>query len=1255
MGDVAWVGRKNEDDSVVSESAVPRVAATPVTPATISVGDPRLTPVNVAQPQWDRWREELAAIGGPSPLLHFVDSPRTRIELGTTHPGGLAQFITGNTTMLSSLIRDDLAFRTASVAASNMTAKGVELNSTRGIDSVHLAIGIAEWKHEKKEYRAPLLLRPLALRRYGRDFELRLKGTPFLNPALARVLQEQFQITLDPGAFVALSGTGNTFKPQAAIDRLRGLTSHLAWFSVAPRLVASSFADVAPRMLADVANLDHPVINALAGNPTARRAIGEAYTLADPLSQDDRPPGSDSLVLDADPEQEFVVAQIAAGNSVVVKTLPGTGATQTIVNALGCLVAQHRRVLVVSPRHGTLAALTARLNEAGLPGIAVSPRTVRRDVIQAISRNEKAEQRNGADVDEALVRLRSVLLDYREALSRRDPQLGVSALDALAELARLSLLPEPPQTTSRLTDRAVEALASDRAGAAATLVRAAALGEFRYGPGDSAWYGASFATSAAASNAHTLARRLSATDVPRLLDRANELVGKTRLRPFDTVAELGIYLRLLLDIRETLDRFLPVVFDRSLGELIAATGPRREAEAMSGGNRRRLRKLAREYVRPGVHVADLHDALIRIQQQRVLYQRFVTTGVTPEVPVGIGDVQVAYQRVAADLATLDEPLGLTASPGALASLPIPELLETLAGLSEDSEVLQNLQERTALVSSLRALDLDPLLDDLARRHVPEERVAIELELTWWTSVLERMLSTDKALLGANTRVLDRLEADFRLVDEAHAANNAPQLAWSLAEAWKIGVVDWPEEAEALKELLRGGQTDASTLHRAAPHLSRLVAPVWLASPYDVWGISDEIPFDAVFLLDAGSVSTAESLGAIRRAKQTVVFGDPVTQTPVDFRIAVQDLTSEGPGFEHSQEELDARHADSALSRLGEMLPTLELTRSYRAGGQDLAELVNRRFYGGKIQSMPWAGTFLGRPSLVLDYVEDGFGMPESESGSVESVDPEVNRVVELVLDHAVNRSRESLLVVTASQKHAVRVQAAVLRAVAKRVEVTDFFLKEQAEPFMVVTLEQAVALSRDRVILSIGYGRTPHGRMLSGFGPLGKPGGDRLLASAVTRARRSLVIVSCFRPDDIAPDRMAHGVLALGEVLAEAEARVAETPAPDESDAMLVDLSRRLQALGLKVALGYRGRLGLVASYEGRAIAIETDATVTDASLREALRLRPETLKRLGWHYLRVHSFELFADPGAVALRIGIALGARHLAPQTEAIPVIAG
>ena len=55
---------------------------------------------------------------------------------------------------------------------------------------------------------------------------------------------------------------------------------------------------------------------------------------------------------------------------------------------------------------------------------------------------------------------------------------------------------------------------------------------------------------------------------------------------------------------------------------------------------------------------------------------------------------------------------------------------------------------------------------------------------------------------------------------------------------------------------------------------------------------------------------------------------------------------------------------------------------------------------------------------------------------------------------------------------------------------------------------------------------------------------------------------------------------------------------------------------------------------------VETDRVLGRASLRESLRLRPEVLRRLGWHYVRVHSFELFADPEAVAERIGKLLGA---------------
>ncbi|MDQ1569749.1 MAG: hypothetical protein QOF79_423 [Actinomycetota bacterium] len=1246
-----WRAGKPDDETIELNEHV--LALHPVTaPHALTLGDPTIEAGNVAEPTWAGWRSELATVGGPSPLLHFIDTPRTRIELSVTHPGGLAQFITGKTTLLSNLIRDEVALRVAKIGAGAIAAKGLELSSSRGIDGIHLGIGVVEWQHDEISYRAPLLLRPLAIRRHGRDFELKLRGDAFLNPELARALRAQFELDLDASAFVALTDEDGTFKPNPVIDRLRGLTGHLEWFNVQPRLVVSSFSEVATAMHADAAELEHPVLDALAGNPTAKWTVEESYSPVDAGSSDSRPPQTDSLLLDADAEQEHVIAQIAAGNSIVVKVLPGTGGTQTIVNAIGNLVGQNKRVLVVSPRRSSLQSITQRLADVGLPGLAVAPHTLRRDIIRSISRSEKAKKPVVNEVDDALVRLRKVLLDYRGALSRPDAVLGISVLDCVTELSRLALLPTPPSTTARLSRSTVEALATDRHRASETMVTAAALGEFRYGPGDSPWYGATFEDGDDAGRAHAIARRLHEESLPRLLARAQDLIRTTYMRPFENIVELGIYLRLLVDLRDTLDKFVPDVFDRSLSELIVATASRKDGPEMSGANRRRLKKLAKEYIRPGVHVGDLHEALVRIQQQRILWQRFVTEGVQPEVPVGIADVQVAFQEVAQDLEVLNEPLGLTSRDTQLNYRPLGELIQRIAALAADSDVLHNLQERSALMTTLRDLQLNPLIEDLASRHVPEAQVESELELSWWQSALESLLEGDRALLGANTPVLDRLEADFRLVDEAHAAGSAQLLAWQLAENWKIGLVDWPDEAALLKKLLRRDHVTAFDLQTTSPHLSRTIAPVWLASPYEVNEITDTMAFDTVMLVDAGATTLAESVGAIRRARQVVAFGDPVTQSPAPFTTGIGDPEAEDQLF-FAEPDPDELHADSTLARLGGLLPTLSLTRSYRAGGEDLAELVNRRFYGGRIQSLPWAGSFLGHPSITLDYIEDGTGMPDSDSGAVESPDAEVDRVVQLVLEHAAQRPRESLMVITASERHAVRVQQAVLTAVATKPELADFVIGDRPEPFAVITIEQAVAQSRDRVIFSIGFGRTPHGRVLTNFGALGEPGGERLLAVAMTRARRSMVIVTCFEPEDLEEGRMQHGTIALSEILDEIDERATALPVADTSDPMLLDLARRLEGRGLKVALGHRGKLKLVASHLGTCVTIETDSVLLQGSLRESLRLRPELLRRLGWHYLRVHVFELFSDPNAVAAKVVKLLGADDAAPITEPISIV--
>ncbi|MGO3146050.1 MAG: AAA family ATPase [Leucobacter sp.] len=1205
-------------------------------------------PVSVVEAFADEhaaWRKEVAGIGGRNPLLFFEDHPANRIELSSTHPGGLPQFISGNKILLSALIRDDLALRHARAAAARVTDKANEMRAVRGVETVNLAVGLAKWTFEGDEFSAPVLLRPLAIRRYGRDFELKLKKYPVVNSELIRVLREQLGITIDARSLIELSQSEGVFKPQPVIDRLRQMVAGVPEFVVQPRLVVSSFHNVSQRMITDAVRLDTPILNAVCGSEPAKRALADGYRPVSPVSPDRVSPETDRCLYDSDPEQDDVLAQIDAGQSLVVHQLPGTGGTQTVVNAIGNLVRTGKRVLVVSPRRSTIDGITHRLTRVGLPGLAVTPRRLRRNLVEGISRNENASAEHMRDVDEALVRLRSVLLDYRDALAASDERFGVAPLEALRQLAHLSQGENPPSTTVRLDDQALGQLTIDRSSVADDLTEAARLGQFQYGPEDSPWYGVDFGTTEEARAAYRVAVDLAESQLPRLISKANEVIEQTSMRPYETISELGVFLRLLMGVRDTLDRFTPEVYDRSLTEVIAAHAPR-GSDDMSPANKRRLKKLAREYVRPGVSITDMYSRLMQIQQQRVLWQRYTTVvGARPEVPLGIADVVVAFQSAYQDLDKLDSVLETTHDADRLKNLSLQDLASRISELAKESEVLQNIQERTTIVERLRSARLGPLLDDLSARHIPADQVASELELAWWQSALERMLQTNPALLSANTGVIERLEADFRLVDDAHAGANGTLLAAKLADIWRIAVLDNKQEALALRGSLRSGYVTIAALAQDAPTLFGALAPVLAMSPYEVPQIPDSLRFDAVILVDAGATTLAENLGAIRRAEQIVVFGDDTTQTPTPFEISVR-----------APEDGDAPHEasglKSAFAELSEVLPTLKLTRSYRAGGEDLTNLVNSRFYNGEINSLPWAGSFLGHSSLTYDFVTTGQGLPDQQTGAVESTDAEVDRVVQMVLQHADERPNESLMVITASEKHAVRVYQSVLQVFSKFPQYREFLLGERAEPFAVLTLEQATAQSRDRVIFSIGYGRTPHGRVLSNFGALGRPGGEHLLAVAMTRARRAMTIVSCFKPEDLDSSRLRYGVVELAELLAFEHPEPEALSLPAEPDPLVSEFAERLQELGMTVALDYRGAIPIAASFGERAIAIDIDlgtAVEDGTSLRDALRLRPSVLRRLGWHYHRVQSFDLFADPDGVADRIARVLGVTDQAAAAQA------
>src|SRR5690625_7645619 len=88
------------------------------------------------------------------------------------------------------------------------------------------------------------------------------------------------------------------------------------------------------------------------------------------------------------------------------------------------------------------------------------------------------------------------------------------------------------------------------------------------------------------------------------------------------------------------------------------------------------------------------------------------------------------------------------------------------------------------------------------------------------------------------------------------------------------------------------------------------------------------------------------------------------------------------------------------------------------------------------------------------------------------------------------------------------------------------------EALVICDITEVDGIWRDHVILSVGYAKTPHGRVLHRFGPAGEDNGRTDLLTAVAACRRRLSVVSCVSSDDLDPERLrAPGTRALADLL----------------------------------------------------------------------------------------------------------------------------
>ncbi|GAB3591392.1 hypothetical protein GCM10027446_09120 [Angustibacter peucedani] len=1215
----------------------------------------------------DGWARELVDLGGRNTLLWYRDLAVGTLDLTHAHPSGLAMLLAGRPTRLSALVREPGSLADSRRRARAIRSKTVELAEERGIEAGWLAVGLATWDapDAARPPAAPVLLRACGLRprgAAGEDFDVDLGPAAELNPVLVHYLASEHGVHLDADVIADLAMTDDGFDPRPVLERVAETCRDVPGFAVEHRLVVGTFSYARLPMVTDLeAQRDqlarHDVVAAIAGDPGALAAVGAGATSA-LAPAGDADPSSEHLVLDADASQQAVVDAVLAGSHLVVKGPPGTGKSQTIANLVASLAAAGRRTLFVAEKRAAIDAVLSRLAAVGLDDLvldlhdgASNRRRVARDIALTLERAGRVARPDVDATVATLVERRSRLAGHAEALHEQRQPWGVSAYDAQQALARLTDRRPAPRSRVRVRGAALEQL--DRAELDVLreeLREAASLGAFRAGPDDDPWFGALLRTPEEAAEALEKVTLLVQQALPQAQHAMTALLAEAGMPAARTLAQWGRCLALVGSVRRTLDVFAPTVFDTSLSDAVAATATKdwRQERGISLGwwQRRRLARQARKLLRPGAPPDDLHAALALAHRQREEWQVLAGRGARPQLPPGLDAAEQAYLDAAEPVAWLSERLAETPAGGDLADLELEVLTGRLELLGERTASLPVVPRTVALRERLRGAGLEPLLADLASRDVAAADVGSELELVWWTSVLEQLAVGDPRYGAHDGDLLRQVGTEFGQADRDHLASGAQRVRRATAERLVASLDRHAEQsallrAEAAKQRRHRPLRD---LVRGCPDVLTAAKPCWAMSPLVV---SQVLPpgelFDVVVFDEASQVPPAQAVAAISRARQVVVAGDERQLPPTAFFTSA--VPDDGPADDPSSAAF-TEGFESVLDVLSATLPVAQLRWHYRSRDERLVAFANRHVYDGRLVTFPGVG---GAPVLSFEEV-DGRGVLAPDAESVESTDAEVARVVELVLGHARMRPQESLGVIALGLRHAHRVEDALRLALADHPELAAFFADDRPERFFVKNLERVQGDERDAVVLTVGYGRTPHGRVLHRFGPLNQAGGERRLNVAITRARARMTVVASFGPTDLDPARLsADGARLLrdyltyaasgGQVLEPADGDAAPQDVVD--DALLGDLATRLRDQGLRVErdLGSsHATVDLAVGLENGplTLAVEADGPGYAAvrSTRERDRLRVEQLERLGWRHLRVWSTDVFRDPAREVARI---------------------
>ncbi len=441
-----------------------------------------------------------------------------------------------------------------------------------------------------------------------------------------------------------------------------------------------------------------------------------------------------------------------------------------------------------------------------------------------------------------------------------------------------------------------------------------------------------------------------------------------------------------------------------------------------------------------------------------------------------------------------------------------------------SEQIDNLRYWTILNKAIEEIKKDRLCVVVQNymNGISHDDLLNAYKKSYFKSLVEVIISKSLVLSDFSGGVFeDDVNTFKKLDDEIKETNqkiiynnivkNIPDLEKEASKSNEVAILN-----KAIQNKGRG--KSLRKLFSQLPTLITRICPCVLMSPLSVaqYLDPDSAQFDLIVFDEASQLQTCKAIGAIARAKNAIIVGDPKQMPPTNFFI----------GNTYDEEHEDIEDLESILDDcLAIKMPSKHLIWHYRSTHESLIAFSNSRFYENKLYTFP---SFNDRESKVKWVKVKG----TFERGKKRINLVEAKAIVEELKRRCndSNLNEDSVGVVTFNSTQQDLIEDLIAEECDKNKKFNSWVNREEDKAVFVKNLENIQGDERDVILFSICYGPDESGKISMNFGPLNKEGGWRRLNVAISRARKEMMVFTSLVPEQITLTK-TEGVAALREFL----------------------------------------------------------------------------------------------------------------------------